>query len=192
MQGRAILENKNAKNFKVPHPRKLLPSKFSRYTVHQILILSTTMLFISYDESGSRVKEYYLLAMDPNVSFGSEYHLAFLIPSVIFFTLYSILPALLLTLYPFRVFRSCLSKCHLNFISVHTFVEKVNHWYRNGLDGDTDMRSLSGLYFFIRKATFLTAFLSYKFLNVGKWSFRVIWFPIGTLFFGYCLHHSTD
>ena len=35
-----VLKNKNAKNFEVPHPRKLLLSKFSRYTVCTVVNLN--------------------------------------------------------------------------------------------------------------------------------------------------------
>ena len=52
-----------------------------------------------------------------------------------------------------------MSKCHLDFISVNIFVEKVHNCYRNGLDGGRDLRSFSGLYFFLRMAVFLVGLL---------------------------------
>ena len=150
--------------------------------IYQILTLVTMVIFTSYNEAGDHVKVDTLLGFDTSIKFGSKYHLAFLIPSVLFFTVYSVLPTLLLTFYPFRFFRSCLSRCHLDFPSVHTFIERIYHCYRNGLDGGRDLRIFSGLYFFVRKASLLVALFSYKFLQVHPRSIKVIWFPSGTLF----------
>ena len=55
----------------------------------------------------------------------------------------------MLICYPFRFFRTCLSKCQLDFLAVSTFVENFHGHYRNGLDGGRDVRSLSGLYFIL-------------------------------------------
>ena len=86
------------------------------------------------------------------------------------------------SLYLLKTFRSCLSLCHLNFISVNIFVDEINSCYRNGLAGGRDMRCLSALYFFLRLLVCIVAFLSYKFLNVNGWSLSVIWCPEGTVF----------
>ena len=56
-------------------------------------------------------------------------------------------PILLLVLYPFKLFRQCLSKCKLDRLCVTTFVEKFHGCYRDGLDGGRDMRSFSGMYY---------------------------------------------
>ena len=50
-------------------------------------------------------------------------------------TLFYVLPTLLLMLYPIKVFRRLLSKCHLDFIAVNIFVEKIHGDYKNGLNG---------------------------------------------------------
>ena len=62
---------------------------------------------------------------------------------------FNILPALLLVLYPFKIFRKLLSKCKLNGLALTTFVEKFHCYYKNGLDGDMDLRSFSGFHFFV-------------------------------------------
>lgn len=85
-------------------------------------------------------------------------------------------------LYPIKVFRLFLSKCHLNFIALNIFVEKVHGCYRNGLDGGRDMRSFSGLYFFTRIVLYVTGFLTKKLSN-NIWSVKEIWFFSGTVFF---------
>ena len=47
-----------------------------------------------------------------------------------------------------------MSHCHLDFIAVNIFVEKIHGDYKNGLSGGWDMRSLSGLYFILRVVLF--------------------------------------
>ena len=79
---------------------------------------------------------------------GAKYCLLGILPllSVIVF---NILPALLLVLYPFKIFRKLLSKCRLNGLALTTFVEKFHCFYKNGLDDSMDLRSFSGLHFFM-------------------------------------------
>ena len=71
--------------------------------------------------------------VDLSVPVGSRSHLVYVIPSVVVFLMYKILPPIILILYPIKTFRSTLLSCNLNFISV--FVEKMNSCFRNGLDG---------------------------------------------------------
>ena len=69
-----------------------------------------------------------------------------------------LLPALLIAIYPIRIFRSAL----LKFIpggrsraTLNIFVEKFYSCYRDGLDGGKDMRSFASLYLFLRMFSFL-------------------------------------
>ena len=73
----------------------------------------------------------------------------FLISTLCVSAFFCLLPPILLICYPFRFFRSCLSKFHLDTIATNTFVENFHGYYRNGLDSGRDMRSLSGFYFFL-------------------------------------------
>ena len=61
-------------------------------------------------------------------------------------TALNIMPAILFILYPLKIFRTCLSKCKLDFDFVTVFVEKFHGSYRDGLNGGRDMRSFCGLY----------------------------------------------
>ena len=138
----------------------------------------------SYNESGVSTEVYRRTAIDLSVTFGSNYHYSYLIPAILCFIVYNIVPLLLLTFYPFKVFRSFLSKCRLNFIAINIFVEKVNSCYRDGLDGGRDMRSFSGFYLLLRMLVGLVGLLTY-FLNMHRahviWTLKVIWIPIGNV-----------
>ena len=152
-------------------------------------IMYQTLLVINRDEilninqQGKHFTSYQCVA-DQSISYGSTYHLLFAIPSVIIFAICNFLPLLLLILYPIRIIRSCVSKCHLNSIALNIFTEKVYGCYRNGLDGERDMRCLSGLYFIVRFIPFLiklaTNLLS-RYYTVKHWYFS------GTLFLAIAL-----
>ena len=153
-------------------------------------ILCQTLLLISSKpirniEPSGRSFLTYVSVVDHSVDYGSLYHLAFAIPGVLISLIFNITPPLLLILYPIRAFRSCLSKCHLNSIIIHTFLDKVYGCYRNGLDGRRDMRSFSGLYFLLEIIAYFIVALSRA---MSSYLFISQWFAIGTVFL---YHHSS-
>ena len=87
---------------------------------------------------------------DPSIPCNDKSNIGLAILAVVLLCVFNILPALLLTLYPIKVFRVCLSKCKIDGMAVTTFVNKFHGCYRDSLDGGRDMRSFSGLYFFLR------------------------------------------
>ena len=152
-------------------------------------ILYQTLLLFNRDEilnislSGHYFTSYQCLA-DQSISYGSTYHLLFAIPSVLIFLICTILPLLLLLLYPIRTFRSCLSKWHLNSIALNIFTEKVYGCYRNGLHGRRDMRCFSGLYFILRIMPFLIKLIVQPF---SIFYATIHWYYSGTVFFAIAL-----
>ena len=150
--------------------------------LYQMLLMQVTQSVVEYDVSGTFVRISHVTFVDPSVTSRSKYLLLFTVPVATVSYVFIILPPLLLALYPIKAFHLFLSKCHLNFVAVNIFVEKVNGCYRNGLDGGRDMRSFSSLYFFVRIVLYLTGFLS-KMLSNDIWSMKVIWFSSGTVFF---------
>ena len=145
--------------------------------LYQTEQFTVTHIITNINEAGRKFEERRLL-VDPSITYGGSHHLAFVIPSL-FISVLNILPPLLLTLYPIRAFRSCLSKFNLNLSAVHIFTDKVYSCYRNGLDGGRDMRSISGLYFFLRPVVYLLTFLLHHFLE--KYVNINIWFVHGTM-----------
>ena len=123
---------------------------------YQAFTLLTPGVIVTTDSSGNLHNSYPLL-IDNSIDYFGCSHLPFAVPALCLLFVFNILPALVLLLYPFRVFRSCLSKCRLNFITVYIFADKIQSCYRNGLDGGKDMRSMSGLYFFCMIGLFIFA-----------------------------------
>ena len=135
--------------------------------------------------------------VDQSINYGSSNHLSFAIPALIIFLVFNVLPPLMLICYPIKVFRSCLSKCHLNFVFMHTFIDKVHCCYRNGLDGGRDMRSFSGLYFFPRYSAYLPILISplintqsHSKVYIDKWIFLGTFFCIISLSMTYIRPHK--
>ena len=148
--------------------------------LYQTLLLISSTPIKNIEPSGKHFLTY-VSVLDHSIGIGSKHHLLFAIPVILVSLVFNLLPFLLLILYPIRVFRSCLLKYHLNFIVMHTFMDKVYGCYRNGLDGGRDMRSFSGLYIFLGVAAYITVVLTHT-VKVHI-TFINEWFATGTLFF---------
>ena len=102
--------------------------------LHQTLLLAAYDEIMNIDASGEQFTSYTCL-VDQNISYGGKYHLLFVIPAGFVTLVFNILPPLLLTFYPIKTFRLCLSKCRMDSIGLCTFADKIHGCYRNGLDG---------------------------------------------------------
>ena len=155
---------------------------FLSYTkiIYQTLLLLSNEFVRQRDEFG-RTSIIYRSAIDVSIDYRGVYYLSFAIPTGIIASIFFFLPPLLLILFSIKAFRLCLLKCHLNFIAMQIFIDKVHSCYRNGLDGDRDMRSFSGLYFFLRAAVYLTSSFSHLLTSYNISIDRR--FAVGTLFF---------
>ena len=147
--------------------------------LYQTLVLTLNEGVKNINESGSYFLTYHS-PLDPSISYASTYQLSLAIPVALITIILIIPPPLFLLLYPIKTFRSCLSKCGLNFIAIHIFIDKVYSCYKNSLDGGRDMRSFAGLYFVLRIAACLGALLSHL---VSKYLFIGRWLTLGTLLF---------
>ena len=82
---------------------------------------------------------------------------------------FNIIPILVLILYSFKCSRACLSKCRLNCLALTAFTDKFYGCYKDGLNGEMDMRFLSGLYFILRYLAVLQYYLFSYISNVSSW-----------------------
>ena len=120
------------------------------------MVMYQTFLFASYQIIEDKCYDNklhgytYVTNADLTVVFGSPGHLAYLIPSLLICFVLAVLPTLILLLYPFKLFRRCLSLCRLDGLALKYFVERFYACYRDGLDGGRDMRSFAALHFIMR------------------------------------------
>ncbi len=155
---------------------------FSRL-MYQGLLLMTPQAVYTYQITGEFVREEFMLSIDLGIKFGSTQHLIFAVPSIFVFLIFCVLPTIMLIIYPFKVIRRCLARCKLDTIALKIFVEKYQGCYRDTLDGGRDMRSLSGLYFFVR----VLVIVVYGVPNILQWSNNDPWLPRSILVLITCL-----
>ena len=129
------------------------------FIVQALLLLSNE--FVRQSDEFGRTSIIYRSAIDVSIDCRGACYLSFAIPTGIIASIFFFLPPLLLILFSIKAFRLCLLKCHLNFIAMQILIDKVHSCYRNGLDGGQDMRSFSGLYFFLRAAVYLISSFSH-------------------------------
>ena len=71
--------------------------------------------------------------------------LAFIVPFV-----FVVLPALVLLLYPPRIFQRSLGCYRVRWLALHAFADTFNGYYKNGTEGTRDYRYFAGLYVIFR------------------------------------------
>ena len=122
-------------------------------------IMYQTALFMAYQTIENKhydnfklLDEDYVTMIDLTVKYGSTIHLMYLIPATLLACIFNVLPIALLLLYPFKVFRACLSRCRLDRLVLKHFVDKFYGCYRDGtgVEGGMDMRSFAALHFLLR------------------------------------------
>ena len=115
--------------------------------------LRTLSYGISLNVNNVSLQQTLHVMSDPSIKyFGNEY-LPFTITSVFIFLLVVLPIPLLLALYPIRSFMTLLFKCPIGgraMAAINIFVQKFYCCYRDSTEGGRDMRSLVGLYFFLR------------------------------------------
>ena len=156
--------------------------------MYQSLQLLSFSYFWNLTEDTQSLLHKRVTLFDPTIDYFSTAHLPYAVIGIICFLLFSILPTLLLVLYPTRLFRACIGKCKLGVrhqAALQTFMEKFHHCYRDGLDGGRDMRSFSGLYFILRGIIIASHELQLTKLRENSWFYRTFILCAIALVFSY-------
>ena len=82
---------------------------------------------------------------------------------------FNVLPVIILIFYSCKCSRACLSKCRLNCLALTTFTEKFYGCYKDGLNGEKDLRFLSGFFFILRYIAVSQYYLFRYIPNVSSW-----------------------
>ena len=93
-----------------------------------------------------------VLYYDGSVEYFSKEHLPYAILAIIVLLVFTLLPILLLCLYPCRCFQRFLNSCHLRSQALHTFMDAFQGCYKNGTSGTRDCRYFAGFYLITRLA----------------------------------------
>ena len=86
--------------------------------MYQTLLFLTAQRIFNYTETGKFINVQHRIVIDLTTTYGSTDHLIVLAPAVMIFFILYIVPPLLLMLYPVKISKLCLSKCHLDLSSL--------------------------------------------------------------------------
>ena len=148
----------------------------SSYSVIYDLVTVTAASDISYVNG---VVSKTVLYYDPTVVAYSSEHIPYVVVAVVVSFLLAVIPALLLCLYPTRLYER-LSRCcsPRKQIAIKTFAEALHSCFKNGLNGTRDYRAVSG---FLIMAPLLYFAVELAVRHVIPHQITIV---IGVLFFG--------
>ena len=112
------------------------------------------------------LKEKCILYYDPTVEYHTQEYSIFAAIAVFVLVVFTLIPAILLILYPTRLFRRCISCCEFRrWHALHMFVESFQGQYRDGTNGTRDFRMVSASFLILRILT-MASFLPHHKLDV--------------------------
>ena len=111
----------------------------SMLSLNFFYIKSSYIRFITYTTK-------HVLYIDPSVVYFSHEHILYLIIALVPCVFLVLIPALLLLVYPTRIYRSFSRLISTRKqLAITTFAEALHNCFKDGLDGTRDYRSLAGL-----------------------------------------------
>ena len=134
-------------NFSLVHAfASFLLLSFSKIFFVSFQLLAATKVF---DSKGQRVGPT-MVFYDASIGYFSVQHLPFALLAIFVLCVFVVLPALVLLLYPTRIFQRSLGCCRVRWHALHAFADTFNGYYKNGTEGTRDYRFFAGLYIFFR------------------------------------------
>ena len=109
------------------------------------LLTPTTLYFVN----GTKSNTYYLYLAGDVEYFGKQ-HLPYAVLALLLLTFFTLLPALLLFLYPCHFFQQFLNSIRCNFVTLRTFMDVFQGNYKDGTNNTKDLRFFSGIFFCAR------------------------------------------
>ena len=163
-----ILMELHARNYRIIHmvwkPFSIILDKINITTVTEDAVIHAFATFILLSvstltytlssiftnnyvcRSTSAIPEKHVLLFDPTIEWLSHKHLTYALIAMVLYIALVLLPALLLCLYPTRIYNNYLSH-FLNArkrLAITAFVEALHNCFKDGLNGTRDYRALAG------------------------------------------------
>ena len=129
----------------------------------KILSVSVDLLMpvLLYDERGNTLPQLYLFNQG-DVAFLGSHHLPYACLAIFFLLTFTLLPMLLLFLYPCSCFQVCLNRTGCRCQSLHIFMDTFQGHYKNGTNGCHDLRFFSGLNLLLRVVVYASTVVNYQ------------------------------
>ena len=126
--------------------------------------------------------------VDPMIHYLSGHHMLYAIPALLIMLTFSILPAVVLCLYPYQCSHKLLKKCRLT--ASKDFVKFINVFqdsFKNGENGTHNYRAVSALYVIHRVLVFSSYIVlqSHDFLNSDPFVYQAILYIATFAFYSY-------
>ena len=160
---------------------------FCKILYQACLLLSTDIVYY-HSWTGNPISRWhqYVLKSDPDIKMGSPVFYVIYFSVGLIYAVFSFMPSLILTLYPFKIFRVLLARCKLDCVTLSMFVEKFHCCYRDGLDRGKDMRAFSGLYFLVRILVIVAPMALSHHIGMTVWFIRGAIFLFAALIVTLC------
>ena len=142
-----------------------------------LLLSSVKFLSVSYDllvptrvyqlnPTTGNLTQSWRLYYDPTVPYFGKQHLPYAILAISVLTIFVILPAALLLLYPFRCFQKFLNLFPVRWYILHTFMDSFQGCYKDGTQPGTRDCRWFVLVFYMARICYLVVGVLYVTLNV--------------------------
>ena len=163
-------------NFSFVHAfSSFLLLSYSKIMLVSFQLLSATRLYDSKQHKVGPTMVYY----DASIGYFSPQHLPFALLAIFVLCVFVVLPALVLLLYPTRIFQRSLGCCRVRWLALHAFADTFNGYYKNGTEGTRDHRYFAGLYLIFRILPLLIVLR----ISLYTWILRIVSCAIVSLLF---------
>ena len=141
----------------------------------KILSVSVDLLMpvLVHDQNGHRLPQLYLFNQGDVAFFGSH-HRPYACLALFFLLTFTLLPMLLLFLYPCSCFQVCLNRTGCRCQSLHIFMDTFQGHYKDGTNGTRDLRFFSGLNLLLRVVVYTSTVVTYQIFSYAYTSSVIV------------------
>ena len=122
----------------------------------KLLSVSYDILTPSFVWNMTWTRQPTVLYYDGSVEYFSKEHLPYAVLAIIVLLVFTLLPIVLLCLYPCHCFQRLLNVCHLKCQALRTFMDAFQGCYKDGTNGTRDCRFFAAVYLITRVAVHLS------------------------------------
>ena len=122
----------------------------------KFLSVSFAILTPSFVRNMAWARQPTVLYYDGSVEYFSKEHLPYAVLAIIVLLVFTLLPIVLLCLYPCRCFQRLSNVSHLKCQALRTFMDTFQGCYKDGTNGTRDCRFFAAVYLIIRVAIHLS------------------------------------
>ena len=128
---------------------------YSKILFVSLQLLSYTQLYVP---TGGVLDPSWRVYHDPSLEWFGRKHLPFALLAIFVLCIFVLFPALVLLLYPTKLFQKCLGCCGSRWLALHAFADVFQGCYKNGTNATKDCRYFAGFYLVLRMVLLLAMY----------------------------------